>query len=365
MSNIEIPCIIMRGGTSKGLFFLAEDLPDNTTDRDRVLLSIMGSPDHRQIDGLGGAHPLTSKVAIISPTPRDNADLSYLFLQVSVDKAEVTDSQNCGNLLAAVGPFAIETGLIGATGSESTVRIRMENTGDYAVARINTTGGTVNYEGPASIDGVPGTAAPIMLDFVPSSDTVVKLLPTRSVIDRIDDIDVTCVDNGMPVAIMRASDFGLTGYESPRELEENSSLTKRIEQLRISIGHQMSLGDVSQETVPKMVFVAQPTSGGNICTRSFIPHCVHESIGVLGAASVAAACALEGSVAFEVARFGGAGSRSGVEVEHPSGSMKIEVETEASEQGIRIKRTSILRTANILMRGVVIVPNTVWSGEPC
>src|SRR5688572_11234287 len=221
----SIPCTIMRGGTSKGLFFHADDLPTDVAVRDRVLLAALGSPDARQIDGLGGAHPLTSKVAVISKSHRADADVDYLFLQVAVDKPQVSDSQNCGNLLAAVGPWSIENGLVPVSGDTTAVRIHMVNTQSLAVARVDTRQGQVQYEGEARIDGVPGTAAPIALEFLDvAGSSCGTLLPTGAVTDLFEGIELTCIDNGMPVIILRASDLGVTGAETPAQLEANAAL---------------------------------------------------------------------------------------------------------------------------------------------
>ena len=295
MAQIAIPCSVMRGGTSKGLYFKAEDLPADPAARDKVLLAVMGSPDPRQIDGLGGANPLTSKVAVVGPPTRDDVDVDYLFLQVVVDQAEVSDSQNCGNILAGIGPFAIEHGLVPARDGVTDVRIHMVNTKSVAVARIQTPGGKVEYAGDARIDGVPGTAAPIPIDFLDvAGSSCGKLLPTGNAKDVIDGVELTCIDNGMPVVVMRAAAFGKTGYETPEELEADAALKQRVEAIRLKVGPLMNLGDVTKKIVPKMCLVAPPQKGGAICTRNFIPHRVHEAIGVFGAVSVATACVTPG-----------------------------------------------------------------------
>jgi 4-oxalomesaconate tautomerase len=353
-----IPCTLMRGGTSKGLYFHAADLPTERELRDRVLLAVMGSPDLRQIDGLGGAHPLTSKVALISRATRAGADVDYLFLQVVVDRPEVSDSQNCGNILAGVGPWAIEGGLVAATGESTAVRIHMVNTGGLAVAHVRTPQGTVDYEGEARIDGVPGTASPIALEFLDvAGSSCGSLLPTGRISEMVDGVEVTCIDNGMPVIIVRAADLGVTGAESPALLEANGPLKARVEQLRLGMGSAMGLGDVSRKTVPKICLVSAPRNGGSIATATFIPHRVHEAIGVLGAVSVATACALPGSVAASVA---GPSRGATVEVEHPTGFFTVEVEVDVGER-IVVRRAALLRTARKLMRGHVFVPASVWS----
>ncbi len=358
-----IPCAVMRGGTSKGLYFLASDLPADEATRNAVLLAAMGSPDDRQIDGMGGAHPLTSKVAIVSPSSRADADVDYLFVQVVVDKAEVSTAQNCGNILAGVAPFAIETGLVAMTGDTTDVRIHMVNTGAVAVARVETPNGVVNYSGDARIDGVPGTSAPIPTDFLDiAGSSCGALLPTGNAIDHVQGVDVTCIDNGMPVVVLDAADFGLSGTESPAEMEANTELKARIEAIRLEIAHKMNLGDVSNKTVPKMSLVSPAQEGGLINTRTFIPHRVHEAIGVLGSVSVATACAVPGSIAQRVTGNAVADGVHMMEVEHPTGffSVEMDVAGTASMDTLVVKRAALLRTARMLMRGEVYIPAGVW-----
>ena len=352
-----IPCYVMRGGTSKGLYFLRDDLPVGAA-RDAILLAAMGSPDPRQIDGLGGAHPLTSKVAVVSRSTRDDADVDYLFLQVVVDRAEVSDSQNCGNILAGVGPFALETGLVTATGETTDVRIHMVNTGGTAIARVQTPGGQVEYEGDARIDGVPGRAAPVLLEFLNiAGSSCGVLLPTGNVIDRIDGLDVTCIDNGMPVVLVKAADVGKTGYEAPAELEADAGLKARIEALRLAAGERMSLGDVTGKTVPKMCLVAPARHGGVISTRTFIPHRVHDAIGVLGSVSVATACRLPGSVGAAVSALEPSAGARRLDVEHPTGHFTVDIDVDATTHPPAVRRAALLRTARLLMRGEVFVPS--------
>ena len=356
-----IPCTLMRGGTSKGLYFHERDLPAERELRDRVLLAAMGSPDPRQIDGVGGAHPLTSKVAVIRKSTRANIDVDYLFLQVVVDKAEVSDSQNCGNILAGVGPWAIEQGLVPIAGESTPVRIHMVNTDSVAIAHVATPNGAVEYEGDARIDGVPGTAAPVRLEFVDvAGSSCGSLLPTGNARDRIDGVEVTCIDNGMPVVLLRATDFGIAGDETPRELEANTELKTRIERIRLELGAPMNLGDVLKKTVPKMCLISAPRSGGSIATRTFIPHRVHESIGVLGAVSVATACALPGSVAADIAQVQRSGDEQRIEVEHPTGFFTVDLKLRVDDGLVKVERSALLRTSRKLMRGEVFVPRSVW-----
>jgi 4-oxalomesaconate tautomerase len=359
-----IPACMMRGGTSKGLIFLAEDLPNEPSLRDQVLLAAMGSPDARQIDGMGGAHPLTSKVGVISKSTRPDADVDYLFLQVFVDKAEVSDSQNCGNILAAVGPFALEKGLLEPKGDLTEVRIHMVNTANLAIAQVQTPGGEVNYEGEARIDGVPGTAAPVLLDFLDTAGSSCgALLPTGRACDEIDGLQVTCIDNGMPVVLIAAKDLGKTGYESPAELEADSQLKSRVESIRLQAGTLMNLGNVTTKTVPKMSLVAPAQQGGVIATRTFIPHRVHEAIGVLGAVSVASACVLPGSVAQQVTGLQTESGRITLDVEHPTGFFTVGLEVEANSSEVVLQRAGLLRTARMLMRGEVLIPKSIWDGK--
>ena len=354
--SLEIPCVLMRGGTSKGLYFLKSDLPEDTKDRDRVLLSLMGSPDPRQIDGLGGAHPLTSKVAIISKSKRDGVDVDYLFLQVKVDKAEVSDGQNCGNILAGVGSFAIENGLVEADENETEVCIHMVNSGAIAVATIKTPNKKVSYEGDEMIDGVPGCAAAVLLEFKKiEGSSCGSLLPTGNLIDEIDKIDVTCIDNGMPVVIIEAVKLGLTGCERPSNLESNTFLKNRLESIRLKAGRMMNLGDVTDKTVPKMTLVAPPQYGGIISTRSFIPQRVHEAIGVLGAASVAVACLLPGSVANKIIKCTTFKKSTPLVIEHPTGSFSVEIDVVNENGEFKVNRSALLRTARKLMQGTAFV----------
>lgn len=360
-SQVGIPCAVMRGGTSKALYFLASDLPANRAVRDRVLLAAMGSPDPREIDGMGGGHPLTSKVAVVSRSDREGIDVDYLFLQVWPDRAEVSDQQNCGNILAGVGPFAIEKGLVEPTADVTPVVIYMGNTGSTATAFVQTPGGVVDYAGTSRIDGVPGTHAPITINFEDvAGSTCGTLLPTGNVIDEVNGVEVTCIDNGMPVVCLKASDFGITGNETPAEIEADSGLRARVEAIRIAVGPLMNLGDVKNKTVPKMSLLAPPRKGGVITTRTFIPHRVHESIGVLGAVSVATACMLDGSVAARIAGLGALGSSLELEVEHPTGSFTVQMELDNSGETPVVIRSALLRTARLLMSGVVYVPRVAW-----
>ncbi len=351
----SIPCTMMRGGTSKGAYFLKSDLPEKEAERDQVLLSVMGSPDDRQIDGLGGANPLTSKVAIVSKSDEPNVDIDYLFAQVVVDQPVVGYGQNCGNILAGVGQFAIEKGLIEAGSPTTDVTVLMVNSGDKAVVTVPTPDGEVSYEGDAEIDGVPGTAAPVPLNFIDTAGSLCgALLPTGNIVDEVDGIELTCIDSGMPVVVMRAEDFGLSGAETVEQLEANEDLKARLESIRLQVGPMMNLGDVTDKTAPKMTLVSAPKSGGVISTRSFIPHRCHPTIGVFAAVTVATACLIPGTPAAEIA---GDLSAVGSElvIEHPSGALAVDIEVEQKDGEIELKRSGFLRTARKLYEGTVFI----------
>ena len=340
----------MRGGTSKGGYFLKDDLPADPAARDALLLRVMGSPDARQIDGMGGGDPLTSKVAVVSRSARPGVDVDYLFLQVFVDRAVVTDAQNCGNILAGVGPFAIERGLVAATGEVTQVAIHMVNTGQTAVATVATPGGTVTYAGDARIDGVPGTAAAVPLEFRDTDGSSCgALLPTGNAVDTLDGVACTLIDNGMPCVVIAAADVGATGYESRDELDAADAVKARVEAIRLQAGPLMNLGEVSEASVPKMMLVAAPRHGGAVTVRSFIPKRAHASIGVLGAVSVATACLIPGTPAVRVANVP-AGLRKTLSVEHPTGEMTCVLDTDDSGA---VTTAALLRTARKLMDGMV------------
>jgi 4-oxalomesaconate tautomerase len=349
-----IRCMVMRGGTSKGLYFLADDLPRDETSRDDLLLRIMGSPDQRQIDGMGGAHPLTSKVAVVGRPSANTADIDYHFLQVVVDEAVVTDRQNCGNLLAGVAPFALERGLVPPPrGDTAAIRIHMVNTGGLATATVPLCEGRPRYDGHASISGVPGTAAPIRLDFEGiAGSSCGALLPTGRTVDRVEGLDATLIDNGMPVVILRAGDLGVTGHETCAELEAHDALRQTLERVRLAAGPLMNLGDVAATTVPKLTLVAAPRAGGTIATRTFIPHRCHEAIGVLGAVSVGTAALLPSGPAAEVADLGTTGGGV-VTIEHPTGTFDAAVDLSLVDGVPVVERAGIIRTARKLMDGAV------------
>ena len=352
----SIPCLFMRGGTSRGPFFLEDDLPIDVAQRDAVLLSVMGSPDVRQIDGMGGADPLTSKVGMVRRGRSAGVDLEFLFAQVSVKEALVDTTPNCGNMLAAVVPFGIETGLVQTAGEVTTLRVLTRNTGTLSDIEVRTPGGKVEYSGDARIDGVPGTAAPINISFLETAGSVCgSLLPTGRLVDRFDGVDVTCIDNGMPVVVMAAEALGVSGYESRDELNADTALKQKIESIRLQVGPAMNLGDVAQKVVPKMCLVAKPKAGGQICTRTFIPRDCHSAVGVLGAVTVATAAVMPGSIANRYALIP-PGTHKTVSVEHPSGEFSV-ILTVNPANPTEVLRAALLRTARLIMRGEVFVPH--------
>ncbi len=355
----SIKTLFMRGGTSRGPFFIESDLPADQKSRDLVLLAVMGSPDRRQIDGLGGAHPLTSKVGIVRKSTVPGVDIDFLFAQLQPERDAVDTTPNCGNMLAAAVPFALETGLAEPQGDTTTLRVLTLNTGMQCDITVQTPGGQVAYSGDARIDGVPGASAPIKINFLDTAGSVCSgLLPTGHVKDVINGIEVTCIDNGMPLVILRAEAVGRTAYESVADLNADAELKTRIEQLRIACGQAMGLGDVTGRNYPKMTLIAPPREGGSLTTRSFIPHVCHDAIGVLAAVTVATACVLKGSVTEGIAVVP-EGDIKQVSVEHPTGEFSVELEVDPANPQ-NVTRAALLRTARLIMRGEVMVPLSVW-----
>ena len=367
-----IPCLLMRGGTSKGPFFRATDLPSDLPTRDRVLLAAMGSPDKRQIDGVGGAHPLTSKVGIVSLSDKEGIDLEFLFAQLQPDKDTVDTTPNCGNMLAGVVPFALETGMVQPRGETSTFRVLTLNTGMAADITVQTPGGQVEYEGSARIDGAPGSSAPIEISFLDTAGSVCSgLLPTGKPRDTVTvtgegfepfTLDVTCIDNGMPLVIFKAADVGATGLETVAELNADTDLKRRIEALRLQISQTMGLGDVSAKNYPKMTLIAPPQHGGALTTRSFIPHVCHDAIGVLAAVTVGTAVKMPGTVCEGVAQLQQGTGPLTVSVEHPTGEFSVTLDSDPAHPDV-VTKAALLRTARLLMRGEVMVPRSVWDGR--
>lgn len=354
--QLAIPCMLIRGGTSKGAYFLADELPADPTERDALLLSLMGSPDKRQVDGLGGAHPLTSKVAIASRSREAGCDVDFLFAQVGVETASVDTTPNCGNILAGIGPFALARGLVAATGASTTVRVRTLNTGTLADLVMETPDGQASAEGGARIDGVPGTSAPIRIGFLGTEGSVCgALLPTGNAVDIVAGVPVTLIDNGMPVIVLRAADLGRTGHEPRDELNADAELKERLECIRRAAGPLMNLGEVAKKVVPKIALVAPPAAGGALATRSFIPHECHASIGVFAAVTVATAAALPGSPAAGIAVMPQGRDRT-VSVEHPTGEFTVSLTVGGTAEHPVVERAGLLRTARILMDGQAFVP---------
>lgn len=356
-----IPCTLMRGGTSRGPYFLANDLPSETKVRDEVLLSVMGSPDIRQIDGIGGATSLTSKLAIVSPSEHSDADVDYLFAQVSIEEALVDTGPSCGNILSGVGPFAIESGLVKATADTTLVRIRNVNTNSLIDAVIQTPQGEIEYEGPATIDGVPGSAAPIELKFknIVGSKTG-ALLPTGNAKDLIEGVEISCVDVAMPMVIIAAESLGKTGYESKEQMDSDTDLLQKIESIRLKAGKLMGMGDVKGKVIPKVALLAKPRHGGNINSRYFVPDSCHAAHAVTGAICVSVCTAIKGSVADGQAIYEHQPPRSCI-VEHPSGEIEVSLDLELVESKLEVNSAGVFRTARKLFSGAVHVPSRIWN----
>lgn len=358
-----IPYMQFRGGSSKGVYFLASDLPEDEVLRNKVLLAVMGGDDSRQIDGLGGAHPLTSKIGIISPSQREGIDVDYLFVQVVVGEDRVDTTPNCGNILAGVGPFSIESGLVEAQEAETLVQIYMVNSGNLCELQIMTPQCKISYQGNARIDGVPGSASPVICNYMNLAGSACgALLPTGNVLDIVNGISVTCIDNGMPVVLLRAEDFDISGYESSDELNANTVLKEKLESIRIQLGPMMKLGDVTDKVVPKMSLISAAKEDGHICTRTFIPHVCHTAVGVLGAVSVATACVMPGSVAEGIAIIP-EGNPKNISVEHPSGEFSVNLEISGSSESPEVVKAGLLRTARLISKGETYISSSIWKGN--
>lgn len=345
----------MRGGTSKGPFFLAWDLPVAVPERDELLLNLMGSGHELEIDGIGGGSPQTSKVAIVSPSLHPEADVDYLFVQVMVSQRRVDTAPNCGNMLCAVGPFAIEQGLVKATGAQTQVRIRNLNTGTMVHAQVQTPDGKVSYEGDTTIDGVPGSAAPVALTFLDAAGSKTgQLFPTGQPQDLIDDIPVTCIDMAMPMVLVQAAHLGKRGDETPAELDADAEFLKRLERLRLKAGLAMGLGDVSDKVIPKPVLVSQARAGGTLAVRYFMPHNCHRALAITGSIGLATACVTAGSVVAQM--LGGVSEPrlQKVRIEHPGGAIDVVLSYAANNP--ETLRASVVRTARRLFSGYVYAP---------
>lgn len=351
MVQKRIPCVLMRGGTSRGPFFLASDLPRDARLRDAILIAALGSGHDLQVDGIGGGNALTSKVAIVGPSSHPQADVDYLFAQVHVAQRVVDTSPNCGNMLAAVGPFAIEQGLVPACNGTTRLRIHNVNTGKVIEAVVQTPGGRVTYEGEARIDGVPGTAAPIQLAFLNAAGSKTgRLLPTGQATDVIQGVTVSCIDAATPLVVVRAADLGKTGHESPAALDSDRSFMATLNAIRIEAGARMGLGDVTSLVVPKPVLIAPGTNGGTLAGRYFMPHACHKAFAVTGAVGLATACGTPGTLA--AALVGPEKLPRTITIEHPSGRLDMQMEQPA---GASEPVASVLRTARRIFDGTLYV----------
>lgn len=349
MPELRIPCVLMRGGTSRGPYFHSGDLPADPATRERALLAAMGSGHELQVSGLGGGNPLTSKVAIVGPASVPGADVDYLFAQVMIREMRVDFSPNCGNMLAGVGPFAIESGLVKASEGVTCLRIYNVNTRKIIEARVLTPGGRVQYNGDAAIDGVPGTAAPIHLAFLDAAGSKTgKLLPTGKAVDVIDGIRVSCVDAAMPVMIAHAGDFDVRGDGTPADYASDKAFLKKLEAVRIKAGLLMGLGDVREKVIPKPVLVSPASRGGTLCVRYFMPHECHSALSVTGGIAIASAVVTPGTIAAEVA--GGIAAPADIRLEHPSGHLDIRCE---HRDGLPV--ALVVRTARRIMEGTLII----------
>lgn len=365
MAQTAIPYMQLRGGSSKGVYFLDSDLPGDKGSREDVLKWVMGAHgDPRQVDGLGGADPLTSKIAVVKPSGHEGCDIDYLFIQALVGEDRLDDTPNCGNLLAGTGAFALEAGLIERSGGEAEVGVFMENSGKRCDLVFPLVDGRPVYDGDAEINGVLGTAAPVMCRYHDLAGAICgALLPTGNECDEFGGWRATCIDNGMPVVCLRAEDFGITGSETPAGLDANEGLRAALEAIRLEAGEAMNLGDVGPKAVPKMCLVSRAAAGGSMNTRTFIPHTCHKAIGVLGAVSAATAALFPGSAIHDLASIPG-GNPKAMRIEHPSGHFDVELELDPEADGIEVAGAGLLRTARLISRGEVFVPESVWGGKP-
>ncbi len=359
----SIPCTIIRGGTSRGPYLRLADLPEDRDLLSKILLAVIGSPDERQIDGIGGAQWLTSKVAMVGPSQREDADVDYLFGQVLLDRGFVDFSPNCGNMTSGVGPFAVEEGMVTATEGETVVRIHNVNTGAIIQSTFQTPGGSVKYDGDAAIDGVPGTAAPIMLYFSRMVGSITdKLLPTGAPVDMVDGIEISCVDVAVPMIIVRAGDMGKTGYESKAELDGDKDFLARLEAIRMEASERMGMGDPTGRVVPKFCIISEPRSGGNINARYFVPNECHATFPLVGGMCLAAASIISGTVTDGVGLVEDSSSQS-IRIEHPAGKLETIIECDSPGATPEIERVGFVRTARRIMDGKIYIPGSVWDGQ--
>lgn len=363
MIQIPIPFLFLRGGTSRGPYFLKSDLPDDPDQLSKVLLSVIGSRNPLNIDGLGGGNAVTTKVAILSKSEDPAADVDYFFAQVSAEDELVDYKPTCGNILVGVGPAAIEFGLVEAGDDRTTVRICAVNTGALIHAEIETPNGCVEYTGDFAIDGVPGTAAPVALNFfgVVGSQTD-AMFPTGEALEKIDGIEVTCIDVTVPMMVARAADFGLTGYETPQELDANTTLMQRLENLRLDAGRRMGMGDVAKSVVPKVGLVAPARDGGHMTARYFMPWACHPSLAVTGSQCLAACILAPGTVIGDIANPVDP-SPSTIRIEHPMGEMSVRATYEQGANGFAFISAGVTRTARLIARGEAMVPASIFKSK--
>lgn len=363
MSQTAIPFYFFRGGSSRGPFFNRADLPADRDTLSAVLVAALGSGHPLNIDGIGGGNAVTTKVAMLSKSDDDSADIDYFFAQVSVEDRLVDYKPTCGNMMIAVGPAAIEMGLLPAHEDVTEVRIRAVNTGATVNAQIQTPKGAVTYEGETAIDGVPGTAAPISLEFTNvAGASTGHLLPTGNPSDEIDGIEVTCIDFAMPMVIARAADFGLTGYESRDELDANRDFFDRMEQIRLAAAKLMGMGDCSQSVLPKFGLIANAAKGGSFATRYFMPWATHPTLAVTGSQCLCA-CALTPGSVLEGITNRPERSPATLVLEHPMGTMQVTMNFDITTDSVTPRSASVIRTARKLARGDVFVPETIWTGN--
>ena len=363
MTQTPIPFLFFRGGTSRGPYFARADLPTDPEDLARVLIAAVGAGHPLNIDGIGGGNPVTTKVAMLARSDDPWADVDYVFAQVSVADRTVDLRPTCGNILSGVGPAALEMGLVEATGPETRVRIHAVNSGARVEATVRTRAGGVVYDGDTAIDGVPGTAAPVDLQFM---DTVGRatgaLLPTGSRIDTFGGVAVTCMDVAMPMVIARATDFGLAGHETAEALDADDALLARIEAVRIEAGAAMGIADVPRSVTPKFGLLAAPRAGGAVAARYFMPWRAHPTMAVTGAQCLAACVLTPGTVADGVAVDPGDGPAT-VTLEHPGGRIDVRMDYARDGDRVTLRSAGLIRTARLLARGELMVPRAVWSGR--
>lgn len=362
MTQTAIPFFFMRGGTSRGPYFNRADLPEDRESLAKVLVAAVGSGHPLNIDGIGGGNAVTTKVAMLSKSKMDWADIDYFFAQVSVEDGTVDFVPTCGNILCGVGPAAIEMGLIEVTGAETEVKIHAVNSGARVISTVRTSAEGVQYEGDAMIDGVPGTAAPIRMQFMDTiGGATGAFLPTGNLRDKFDGIEVTCMDVAMPMVIARAESFGLTGYETREDLDANAEFFARMEAVRIKAGEAMGLTNVAKSVTPKFGLLSPPKQGGSVNTRYFMPWKTHPTMAVTGSQCFASCILTPGTVAEGLMPTPNERPAT-VTLEHPMGMMDVVVDFTLEGGQIDIHSAGMVRTARLLAKGEVMVPRSVWAG---